>query len=99
MNYYQTQRDKGRMFAYRKAITAVKSIDEPILSADQLVGRPGIGDGIVRKITELIADGTIKKFEFIDHDPKTLALQTLEGIWGLGPAGAMKLYDKGIRTI
>ena len=46
-------------------------MDEDILSADQLEGKPGIGDGIIRKIREFIADGTIKKFEFIDTDVRT----------------------------
>jgi hypothetical protein len=34
MKYYQTQGDKGRMFAYRKAVTALKSIDDEIYEAD-----------------------------------------------------------------
>lgn len=46
-------------------------MDEDIFSADQLEGKPGIGDGIIRKIREFIADGTIKKFEFIDTDVRT----------------------------
>jgi|LauGreDrversion4_2_1035121.scaffolds.fasta_scaffold407172_2 DNA polymerase/3'-5' exonuclease PolX len=59
------------MFGYRKAVTAIKLMDEDILSADQLEGKPGIGDGIIRKIREFIADGTIKKFQFIDTDVRT----------------------------
>jgi DNA polymerase/3'-5' exonuclease PolX len=47
-----------------------------------------LGEGIIKKIREFIADGTIKRFEFIDTDPKTKAIQTLEGVWGLGPKGA-----------
>jgi len=59
------------MFGYRKAVTAIKLMDEDIFSADQLEGKPGIGDGIIRKIREFIADGTIKKFEFIETDVRT----------------------------
>ena len=59
----------------------------------------GLGDGIIRKIKEFIADGTIKKFEFIDTDEKTNTIELLEGVWGLGPRGAEKLYNKGIKTI
>lgn len=69
------------------------------MSADQLEGVPGLGDGIIRKIKEFIADGTIKKFEFIDTDEKTNTIELLEGVWGLGPRGAEKLYNKGIKTI
>ena len=87
------------MFAYRKAVTAIKSLDIDITDADQLEGLPGVGDGIIRKIREFIADGTIKKFEFIDTDERTLTIQLLEGVWGLGPKGAEKLYNKGIKSI
>lgn len=59
------------MFAYRKAITAIKSLDIDIIDADQLEGLAGVGDGIIRKVREFIADGTIKKFEFIDTDVRT----------------------------
>ncbi len=34
MKYYQTQGDKGRQFAYRKALTAIKSLDIDINNAD-----------------------------------------------------------------
>ena len=87
------------MFAYRKAVTGIKSLDIDITDADQLEGLPGVGDGIIRKIREFIADGTIKKFEFIDTDERTLTIQLLEGVWGLGPKGAEKLYNKGIKSI
>ena len=32
--YYQSIGDKGRTFGYRNALRAIKSIEEPILSAD-----------------------------------------------------------------
>lgn len=48
---------------------------------------------------ELIAEGTIKRFEFIDTDEKVKAISVLEGVWGMGPRGAEKLYAKGIKTI
>ena len=37
--YYQSIGDKGRTFGYRNALRAIKMIDEPILSAEQLEGR------------------------------------------------------------
>ena len=87
------------MFAYRKAVTTLKSIDFDIIDAKQLEGLPALGEGIIKKIREFIADGTIKRFEFIDTDPRTQTIQLLEGVWGLGPRGAEKLYQKGIKSI
>lgn len=74
LKYYNTSGDKGRSFGYRNALKAIKSIDKPIHSADDLNGTPGLGEGIIKKIREFIADGTIKRFEFIDTDPKTKAI-------------------------
>ncbi|TNV77429.1 hypothetical protein FGO68_gene15942 [Halteria grandinella] len=90
-NYYKTSGDKGRAFGYAKAVRSLKTYDKPIKTGEELDGVPGIGDGIIRKIKEFIADGTIKKFEFIDTDPKVKILQELENVWGLGPKGAQKL--------
>jgi DNA polymerase lambda len=77
----------------------LRGFDKPLYSADQLEGVPGIGEGIIKKVKELISEGTIKRFEFIDSDEKVKALDVLEGIWGLGPRGAEKLYAKGIKTV
>ena len=52
-------------------MTVIKSLDIDITDADQLEGLPGVGDGIIKKIREFIADGTIKKFEFIETDERT----------------------------
>lgn len=87
------------MHGYRRALQALRSFNEPLYSADQLEGVPGIGKGIITKIEELIKEGTIKRFEFIDKDEKTKVLEVLEGVWGLGPRGADKLYKKGIKSI
>lgn len=59
----------------------------------------GIGEGILKKIRELITEGTIKRFEFIDKDEKTQAIEQLEEVWGVGPRGAEKLYKQGIKTV
>lgn len=52
--YYETQNDKGRMHGYRRALQALRGFDQPLYDADQLKGVPGIGDGIIRKVKELI---------------------------------------------
>ena len=59
----------------------------------------GIGKGILKKIDEFIHEGTIKRFEFIEQDEQTKVVELLEGVWGLGPKGALKLYQKGVHSI
>ena len=59
----------------------------------------GIVKGILKKIDEFIHEGTIKRFEFIEQDEQTKVVELLEGVWGLGPKGALKLYKQGIHSI
>ena len=87
------------MHGYRRALQALRSFDKPLYSAEQLEGVPGIGKGLIDKIKELIKEGTIKRFEFIENDKKTNTIELLEGVWGLGPRGAEKLYNQGIKSV
>eukprot|EP00347_Sterkiella_histriomuscorum_P009814 403339784 len=97
--YYQTLKDKGRMWGYKRAVTQVRSIKEPIYSLDQLKDVPNIGEGILKKLREYVAEGSIKRFEFIDTDEKIKTLQLFEQVWGIGPSKAQELWDKKMRSI
>jgi DNA polymerase/3'-5' exonuclease PolX len=90
--YYEAQNDKGRAHGYRRALQTLRSYDKPLYSADQLEGVHGIGEGIIKKIREFMEEGTIRRFEFIERDEKTKVMDLLEGVWGMGPRGAEKLY-------
>jgi nucleotidyltransferase/DNA polymerase involved in DNA repair len=39
------------------------------------------------------------KVEFLSKDAKLQSLETLAQIWGVGPSGALKLYNHGIQNI
>mmetsp|Transcript_14692 Transcript_14692/g.10591 ORF Transcript_14692/g.10591 Transcript_14692/m.10591 type:complete len:87 (+) Transcript_14692:887-1147(+) len=60
---------------------------------------PYIGDGIKKKIKEFLESGVIKRFEFLSHDPKLLAIEELGEVWGIGPKVAAKLYAQGIKSV
>ena len=39
------------------------------------------------------------KVEFLSKDAKLQSLELLPQIWGVGPSGALKLYNHGIQNI
>ncbi len=51
-----------------------------------------VGDGIKKKVAELIKSGKIDKLESLKQDEKLVCLDKLQLIWGVGPAAAEKLY-------
>jgi hypothetical protein len=52
-------KDRGRMFAYRDAISRIRNFPDEITSADQLEGKYRIGPKIKKKVDEIIATGTL----------------------------------------
>eukprot|EP00347_Sterkiella_histriomuscorum_P009071 403342628 len=97
--YYEAQDDKGRMHGYRRGLTFLRSYKDPIYSVEQLESVPYLGNGILKKVQELIEEGSIKRFEFLSHDESVVVTELLEGVWGVGPKLAQKLYKQGIRSI
>jgi predicted flap endonuclease-1-like 5' DNA nuclease len=46
-----------------------------------------------------VATGTITAASVAERDPKVVALRSLMGVYGIGPAKAIALIGKGIMTI
>ena len=59
----------------------------------------GIGKRTKNKIKEIEKTGKLKLLENIKKDPKIIANQKLQLIYGIGPSLSKKLVDKGIMTI
>ena len=49
---------------------------------------PFVGDGIKKKVAELIAEGNMSKLTNLKEDPKLMALDALAQVWGVGPQSA-----------
>jgi DNA polymerase (family X) len=88
--------------AYVNAARAIESLTEPLEKvfapeSDEKV--KGIGDGIHKKIAEMVATGKLAYYEELKASLPA-GLMTLLGIPGLGPKKVKILYDKlGIETI
>lgn len=89
--------DPFRVKAYGKAITLVKSSPVEITSGEQAVAL-GVGKKIAEKIDEIIATGSLRSIQQVDHSKADIIAQ-FGKIWGVGPVKARVLYDAGARTI
>ena len=94
-NIMMKQGEPFRARAYKKAQETVMSINEDIISPDQLKGKPGIGPTIMEKLNEYERTGTLKVLEREKNNP----VNKLADIYGIGPKKAKELVDKGITSI
>jgi len=51
-------------------------------------GIEGIGDGIKKKIAEVLKGKSMSKLDELNSDPKMMVLNTLGKVWGVGPVAA-----------
>jgi DNA polymerase/3'-5' exonuclease PolX len=85
MSIYTAAGDKGKQMGYRRAISNIKAYAKPIIDADQMDEIPFVGEGIKKKVKELIEQGHMSKLDSLTQDKKLMILLELEKIWGVGP--------------
>ena len=73
---------------YGRAISNIKVYTKPIIDAEQMNEIPFVGDGIKKKVAELIAEGKMTKLTNLEADPKMMALDALAQVWGVGAVAA-----------
>jgi len=85
--------------AYAKVISQLKTETTPITSFEDVRNIEGIGTKMEKKIKEILETGYLvaaeKAKELYDID----ALDTLQNIYGIGPAKATELVKSGIKGI
>jgi len=82
--------------AYRKASRTIESLNkniEDIAKQGKLKDLPGIGQGISKKIIEIIETGTCKEFEDLKKSIP-IDYESLLAVEGLGPKSVKVLYKK-----
>ncbi|AAD39573.1 T10O24.13 [Arabidopsis thaliana] len=88
-----------RSFSYYKAIPVIEKFPTRIESVDQLKHLPGIGKAMRDHIQEIVTTGKLSKLEHFETDEKVRTISLFGEVWGVGPATALKLYEKGHRTL
>ena len=82
--------------AYRRAAQTIENLDENIeniVKEERVRNIPGVGEGLAKKIKEIVETGGLEYFEKLKKEiPGSLA--TLINIPGVGPKKASVLYKK-----
>ncbi|XP_017971942.1 PREDICTED: DNA polymerase beta isoform X1 [Theobroma cacao] len=99
INIYRALGDDRRSFSYYKAIAAVEKLPFKIESSNQVKNLPGIGKSMQDHIQEIVTTGKLSKLEHFEADEKVRTISLFGEVWGIGPATALKLYEKGHRTL
>ncbi|GLT86393.1 hypothetical protein SLE2022_045350 [Rubroshorea leprosula] len=99
IDIYRALGEDRRSFSYHKAITVIEKLPFKIESADQVKTLPGIGKSLQDHIQEIVTTGKLSKLEHFETDEKVRTISLFGDVWGIGPATALKLYDKGLRTL
>ncbi|XP_052160407.1 DNA polymerase lambda isoform X1 [Oryza glaberrima] len=99
INIYRALGDDRRSFSYYKAIPVIEKLPFKIESADQVKDLPAIGKSLKDHINEIVNTGKLSKLEHFENDEKVRTVSLFGEVWGVGPATALKLYDKGHRTL
>ncbi|KAJ3694941.1 hypothetical protein LUZ60_000318 [Juncus effusus] len=99
INIYRALGDDRRSFSYYKAIPVIEKLPFKIESVDQVKHLPAIGKSLQDHIDEIINTGKLSKLEHFENDEKVKTVSLFGEVWGIGPATALKLYEKGHRTL
>ncbi|KAK8935712.1 hypothetical protein KSP39_PZI013497 [Platanthera zijinensis] len=99
INIYRALGDDRRSFSYSKAIPVVEKLSFKIENVDQVKHLPAIGKSMQDHIQEIVTTGKLSKLEHFESDEKVRAISLFGEVWGIGPATALKLYEKGHRTL
>jgi DNA polymerase beta len=86
--------------AYQKVMANIKALDMPVTKIEDLAKLDGIGEGIRKKIKEIIDTGTLAVANEIKKNSKTDVYKDLLQVYGIGPVKAKSiLEDDSIRSI
>ncbi|XP_073014299.1 DNA polymerase lambda isoform X2 [Typha latifolia] len=99
IDIYRALGDDRRSFSYYKAIPVIEKLPFRIESVDQVKHLPAIGKSLQDHINEIVATGKLSKLEHFENDEKVRTVSLFGEVWGIGPATALKLYEKGYRTL
>lgn len=94
---HATKTDPYRKIAYTNARNAILSHKKDINSLEDLDKVKSVGPGIIAKFKELLHEGEIQVLKK-NKESETL-IEIFTKIYGVGPMGAKKIINSGIKTI
>jgi len=88
-----------RARAYATVIRQLKERAEPVTCCEDIYHFQGVGEKIREKIKEIMETGQLRSAEKVKETHATDAVDTLQHIYGVGPAKVRELIQMGIRTV
>jgi len=99
-HYKNDSKLKFKYAAINKALAYIKLYQYPIKSGNYAKEHlPNIGDGIAKRIDEIIKTGTLSELPLHNNNVIAIAINDLTRITGLGETRARKLANMGIMSV
>ena len=98
-NYYDRTNDHWRTTAYRRAITALCKESHKIMTKEEALAIPCIGERLASKIEEIVWTNRLRRLDNTSREPNDEVLQMFMNIYGVGLAQATKWISQGHRTL
>ncbi|KAF7795787.1 hypothetical protein EIP86_006954 [Pleurotus ostreatoroseus] len=90
--------DKWRVYAYNRAIPAVRAHPTRITSLEEAFAIRNIGKKTAEKIMEIIETGKLRRIAY-EKTPDVAAMNIFMGIYGVGKTTAYQWYHAGCKTL
>jgi len=88
-----------RARAYATVIKQLLQKEQPIYSFDDVHDIKGMGEKITEKVKEILSTGQLQSAERIKTTHSVDAFETLQHIYGVGPAKVRELLHAGIQSV
>ncbi|KKZ65637.1 hypothetical protein EMCG_08545 [[Emmonsia] crescens] len=98
-DYYDRISDHWRTLAYRKAISALRKQKEKIVTKEQALAIPYIGERLAAKIEEIVWTNRLRRLEEANMEPHDILLSKFLNIYGVGFAQASKWIQQGYQSL
>ncbi|XP_055480015.1 DNA-directed DNA/RNA polymerase mu isoform X2 [Psammomys obesus] len=91
--------NEGRLLAFSRAASLLKSLSCPVTSLSQLQGLPHFGEHSSRVVQELLERGTCEEVEQVRCSERYQTMKLFTQVFGVGVKTADRWYQEGLRTL
>ncbi|PGG96379.1 hypothetical protein AJ79_09619 [Helicocarpus griseus UAMH5409] len=99
LDYYDRISDQWRTLAYRKAISALRKQKEKIITKEQALAIPCIGERLAAKIEEIVWTNRLRRLEAANMEPRDMLLSKFLNVYGVGFTQASKWIQRGYQSL
>ena len=97
--YYDSVGDQWRTRAYRKVISELRKQTKKIMTREDAIRLPNVGQRLAEKIEEIVWTNKLRRLESTTVDPNEQVLKLFMGVYQVGYPQATKWLAQGHRTL